>query len=516
MTTKATRPRRVTILRAGNQILVDSRSRRVQRLLAAELTYAEKVFLRGRELQHARKHRLPPVREEPCEAFFPDPDGRIGTCLGYLDRIEALLARHGYKTTVRVVQPPPRPEAYVPHWDRIDGDPEIKLRHKQREALQIFVDHENGRIDCPPGWGKSFTLALAGRLLPRAKIVITTDRVPVLCERIYPEICTYLPDVGVRGGGMSRNLNARVLCSTIDSLHHADAQADYVFVDECHEAGSDTAARQLSRFEHARLFGLSASQDMRLDGKDFRIEGIFGPVRLKVTMDEAVAHKMVVPVEIRWGNVFSDIDPCAGVADPVARERAGIWTNEHRNAVIAQDARQYGASVQLLITVRTLEHALHLKRFLPEFSLVYDGQSVPESDWEYYDKHGLLPDDFRPMTPERRRKLAARFARGKLGKVIATTVWNVGVSMSHLRVLIRGDAGGSPINDVQIPGRTTRLADGKFVAVVHDYLDQFNSGFAAKALRRMRTYKDYGYTQRMPAEGKQTRLRRLMRWDDLA
>ena len=54
-----------------------------------------------------------------------------------------------------------------------------------------------------------------------------------------------------------------------------------VFFDESHLACADRAAERLAVYERARMFGLSASHDLRIDGKDFRGEQIFGPVRLR-------------------------------------------------------------------------------------------------------------------------------------------------------------------------------------------------------------------------------------------
>jgi superfamily II DNA or RNA helicase len=117
-----------------------------------------------------------------------------------------------------------------------------------------------------------------------------------------------------------------------------------------------------------------------------------------------------------------------------------------------------------------------------------------------YAKMGLIAED-EPLTSLKRRIwLTKQFEQGKLKKVIATTVWNVGVSFNHLEVLIRADGGGSPINDVQIPGRVSRLNDKKEYGIVHDYIDQFNSSFQNRAKSRKRTYEKHGWTQVMPQE----------------
>jgi superfamily II DNA or RNA helicase len=98
-------------------------------------------------------------------------------------------------------------------------------------------------------------------------------------------------------------------------------------------------------------------------------------------------------------------------------------------------------------------------------------------------------------------KLTKDFEKGKLKKAICTTVWNVGVSFNNLAVLIRASGGGSAINDIQIPGRVSRIAEGKTHGIVHDYLDQFNRGMKMQAASRAKTYDRNKWKQIFPRAG---------------
>lgn len=501
----------VTVLRYGNRIALDPTTPAVEVAVMPHLVFEEKVFLRGRELYEAKKHKRPIVDVQPWDLSFRDHRGRICAGLGFYPRIRRALKDAGFVVRMERLDTVPRPKAYVPQWDRVLDDPDTVLRYRQEEALRVFDAYDYGRIDCPPAFGKTFLIAKACEVFPKAKVVVTTDAVPVL-HRIYHEMCLYLPDVGVFGGGM-RRAGRRVTCATIDSLHHAPADADFVFVDECHQAGSDSAATKLARFTHARMFGLSATHEMRIDGRDYFVEQIFGPVRMSMTYPEAVANGLVAPVKVIWTDVECAVNPAAGLSD-VAKKRAAYWTNTHRNQVIARDVRRYGDDVQTLITVETVEHALHLRKLLPEYTLVYSGESVTESDWNYYNDHGLVPDDLPEMDEERKVKLARRFEKGKLLKAIATPTWNVGVNFTRLAVLARADGGASPVSDVQIPGRTMRTRDGKEYAIVRDYKDQFDPGCERRALGRWKTYESYGFKQVGADPQAGSKLKKLKRWED--
>jgi len=147
-----------------------------------------------------------------------------------------------------------------------------------------------------------------------------------------------------------------------------------------------------------------------------------------------------------------------------------------------------------------LEHALNLKKLLPDFTLMYAENGMDKQRRRRAIRQGFISEGEPEMTIHRRRQLTEQFEEGILKKVIATTVWNVGVSFNALEVLIRGDGGGSPINDIQIPGRVSRISEGKTVGVIHDYMDHFNSTTLSRSKRRSKVYKENKWTQIFPED----------------
>jgi superfamily II DNA or RNA helicase len=357
------------------------------------------------------------------------------------------------------------------------------------------------RFDCPPGFGKSYLLGLVCVLYPQAKIDVISKRVAVLRDRIYPELCGMIPNVGIVGGGR-KITGCRVQCYTFDSLQHSPGTADILLADECHEAAADGISNDLACYDGNTVnIGLSATHDMRMDNKDMRVEAIFGPVVFRMRYAAATEGGLVVPIEVHWSDMVMDYNPCGGEADPIKRKRYGIWRNLQRNQKIADNAAaDFAAGRQSLITCETLEHALWLKQLLPQFELVYSENGCTPKDQRKYMQLGIWPSGEAPMTLERRANLTAAFEQGKLLGAICTTVWNVGVDFRHLKVLNRADAGGSAIMDTQIPGRTSRLSpDGaKACGIVRDYKDQFDSGFKMRAGGRSTNYAKQGWKQYRP------------------
>jgi len=249
------------------------------------------------------------------------------------------------------------------------------------------------------------------------------------------------------------------------------------------------------KYRRSRNYGFSATFDKRLDGKDMRGEGAFGPIVQTMNYQEAKEHKLVVPIVVKWRKVWGSSKPCEGARDSVELNRIGVWTNDVRNDMIAEDARRYGDE-QVLVICKTIEHAVNLKKRLPEFTLVYSEGSLDAKRRKRYVDYGLIAEDEPEMTTARRKELTEAFERGDLRHVICTTVWNVGVSFNHLKRLIRADAGGSEISDTQIPGRVSRSADGKTSGTVHDYMDMFSANLHGKSLGRRKSYERNGWAQK--------------------
>lgn len=484
----------VTLYKTGNMMFLDPTDDYIFKLLKPALSFREPKKLFGPEAAQRKRQGRSVFEFVDHTLFELDHKQRVATFFGFWKLIRDLLRTHGYEVKFKD-QTPANPDIFVPNWKNIK---QYNLRENQPEFIQKILTNRCGRFDCPPGFGKSFMIGLIAALLPKAKIDVITRRVSVLRDRIFPELVQMVGDVGIVGGGRNQR-DKRVMCYTVGSMHKSPATADILIGDECHELAADNASAELVRWQRSRNYGLSASHDMRWDGKDLRTHGIFGPLVFRVDYRQAQEANMVVPIKVLWSSVVMDYNPCDGFED-IEKKRHGIWRNTHRNSVIAQDARQYDENTQVLITVETIEHAMNLKRQLPEFTLVYREDSLTERSRNEYAKQGFCSFDEPLMDADRRRQLTVDFEKGKLKKVICTTVWNVGVSFNALSVLIRADGGSSPINDVQIPGRVSRISADKPYGVVHDYLDQFDRGMRQKAAGRANSYKSNDWQQTFPAK----------------
>lgn len=419
------------------------------------------------------------------------------TNAGYLPRIKKVFEERGYRVEVCDLRPHPNPEKFTPHWPNVER---FEFRPGQLEALRAVASSSRGRIWWPTGGGKSFLVPLICLLYPKLEIVVTTRHSAPL-EDLFANLSDHLPSVGVYHSKQKRT-GRRVMCYSAGCLHHADPDTtDLLIADEVHELATDSMFEKFAKFRRSRMLGLSANMDDRWDGADFELEGLFGPVIAKLTYEEGVSQGSIVPIRVLWRDVHLDRNPADGYTD-IARKRHGLWRNEARNKLIAQDAQSFPDDHQVLITVATFDHACHLKKLLPEFTLVYAPSDNKEPLIDRYVRWGLLSEDEPAMTRHRLEMLKNRFEDGRLKKVIATTVWNRGVNFRQLQVLIRADGASSAIADTQIPGRLSRTHEGidKPCGILIDYRDQFDSALAGQARKRFRDYKDKKWENIVPTK----------------
>ena len=370
------------------------------------------------------------------------------------------------------------------------------FRHRQDEVIETMLREDRGIFVCPTGYGKSFLVRVMATILPYAKIHVVTQSADVIRD-YYKDLLAVLPDVGLQGAGHDSN-GHRVQLFCAGSLGHSDFDADYLLVDEGHELATDRVMTWLAKYRFGKVFMFTASYKMRQDKADRELEGLCGPVRIEVSYQEGVEHGMIVPIRVRWVPVLMQEDPCDGIDTDTARERAGIWRNRVRNKLIADEARKFGEDEQVLIVCEKIEHAAMLKKLLPEFTMCYAENGMSDDDRTKFVNWKCFTDDEPYMTAERRAKMKASFSEGKLRKVIATSVWNRGVNFHQLSVLIRADGSGRAINDVQIPGRVSRLHTDKKEGLIIDFMDQFNTGYKNRAEGRRRNYRKLGWTQDLP------------------
>jgi superfamily II DNA or RNA helicase len=244
------------------------------------------------------------------------------------------------------------------------------LRPGQSEALVQIAHADMGIIVAATAFGKSHVITQVCKMYPTLRILVTSPGVPVvnsLRDRITAELGE--DSVGQVGGG-KRILGRRVTVSTVKSMMKVDPSVvDLLLFDEVHGVGDNEAGKIVAYYDSCRRFGLTASP-VRGDKTEMCMEALFGRFLIEVTYQDAVNMGNVVPIEVYMVRVQGTIREGR---TPHEKKRLSYWVNDIRNDKIAQVANKVPADDQCLIMVETLEHAVHLQRRLPDFTIVHFG-----------------------------------------------------------------------------------------------------------------------------------------------
>ena len=331
-------------------------------------------------------------------------------------------------------------------------------------------------------------------MFPKSKFHITTRSKSVLHE-IYSRLVKASADVGIYCSDR-KVLNKRVMCITADSLGRLDEEPDFLIFDEAHQAAAPTYSKAITeKYPYARCYGFTATPTGRSDGADSALTFLFGDVIYTMSYADGVEKGLVVPIKVHWLRCSEADCVYSPWGSKVTSYRNFIWRNPYRNKLIADFVQTSVApEEQVLILVASVEHAVYLHQFLPEYTMVYGSMQ----DIDSYKRRNLLPEDYQPMSVKERKQAQDDFKSGKLRKVIATDVWSTGVDFPDLRYVFMASARSSSIMGTQSGGRVSRLSFGKNGGTVVDIMDAFEGGstpFMGSSKTRKATYKKLGWKQ---------------------
>jgi superfamily II DNA or RNA helicase len=413
------------------------------------------------------------------------------THAGLLSRIINTLISYNIPYTLEDMRPL---ELETPKFEYIG-----KPRPGQDIILAKIATAERGQIVAPTGDGKSWIICQVCRMYPNTRIlVVVAGRFEA--KNIRDRLVGIFPadEVGQVGGGR-KELNRRVTVCIRNSLMAASAatiKPEIIMYDEVHTAGGPQTSYMLGFLSAAgpKMFGFTATANMRSDSADLAVEMLFGPVIHESTYDESVERGNVTPIKVIMRSVPQG--PVLHQKTTTAKNRHGIWRNDLRNQLIASDAREYSKNdEQLLIRVTTVEHGLELLQHLPDFVFVYS--SMKKELRDRYEKRGIIKPGEHPLSKHQQEELQELFEQGKLRRVISTC-WNQGVDFKQLQVLIRGDGISSEIQNMQVPGRLSRTHDSKDHGLLIDYMDDWDQTLNRRAKTRVRGYRKRGWDVHVP------------------
>lgn len=395
--------------------------------------------------------------------------------LGLLSNVEQFCQEHSLPFTIHDQRPLLETEPVIHLQDRL-AELGLNPRDYQTRAANLLPHTRQGIIRACTGSGKSLIAALMTAKLNKPTIiyVIGLDLLNQF-HQLFTEV--FQEEIGYIGNGVCniKKFNiasvwtiGRALDIKLDDLIDDDESQDKeIFdnstkagilnllaiakvhiIDECHISTTTTIRSIHKAIDPEYIFGLSGTP-YRDDNSDLMINGLLGPIVTEVPASELIEQKILAQPEITFIEV-----PKQSINEPYPSiYKKYIVENQVRNNLIIEQAVKLQAQgFKPLILYKTIAHGKALAKMLAEktdrFQLLSGSDSL-----------------------DKREKVKKEIYGGQIDIILASTIFDIGVSIDCLSALILAGGGKSSIRALQRIGRVIRAYPGKTIVPVIDFYD---------------------------------------------
>jgi superfamily II DNA or RNA helicase len=243
-----------------------------------------------------------------------------------------------------------------------------------------------------------------------------------------------------------------------------------LIADEVH----NTSALQFQDFFDRNVYpiqiGFSATPNKGDKYKFALVRQHFGEILTEVKVDTLIDNKVIVKPIINFIN-----NVCKSNYDWQSTYLTEIIENVDRNNKIVEIYSTFKRQTLILITDVKNGQGEWLKERLEEC-----GASV-----EFL---------YGSISTKKRSEIIDSFEEGKIDVIIATTIFDEGVSVKSIKVFINASGGKSKVKALQRLGRSLRIKDGKEKVLVFDFADSGNVYTERHSNMRKNHYKKAGFT----------------------
>ena len=340
--------------------------------------------------------------------------------------------------------------------------PKFNYIEHQKKILRTMLKASIGIIKSPTSSGKS-EIMIAFIKATRMPTLILVNRISLALQMKDRILKNGIKSVGVVYG--NANETGDIVISTIGSVKkiHDLHKFKILMVDEVHRAQSNQFQDFLEKVPYSIRFGFSATPDSGDDYKWAKIRQFMGNVICEIEADELIENEVIALPKIH----FVDIQ-CPPTMDWPSANWKCIVENYERNKKIKELVDLY--KVPTLILIRNIEHGQILN------SMINGSVFVSGID-----------------DALKRKEIIEDFENGKLDVIISSNVFNEGISINAIRLLIIASGGKSKIETIQKLGRGLRITDNKKEVLVYDFLDLGNYFTERHSKTRRNIYRKCGF-----------------------
>ena len=347
------------------------------------------------------------------------------------------------------------------------------LRDYQFRAFIDLINAYRGICAMPTGSGKTLVMARIAQYYNGRVVVLTTKK--DIAHQTAQRFESLLGEpIGIVGDGeqdYSQRITVVIVQNAIRRIKQKDPHyldfahsTNCVLYDECHHAQNQISQTVLTEFDNAHYrFGFSATPQSDDKLKDLVLEGLLGRVIVDYSIDDLqqfLANVNVKMVEIickdnnlTWQSAYTKY----------------IVENKERNRIIANWADDFNGSC--LIIVDRIEHGNNIKQCLPDAVFVNGSHSKQQRQ----DALNLLRN-------------------GNKSIVVATNIFDEGIDVPSVGLVIIAAGGVSKRRVLQRVGRGTRRTEDKDSVTVLDFIDYGNKHLERHSLKRVQLYEKQGFS----------------------
>jgi superfamily II DNA or RNA helicase len=374
-----------------------------------------------------------------------------------------------------ILRDPDDPTLYRTPWDH------------QQEAIAAALSYQRGVIQVPTSGGKSSIMAGLSKIL-RVNGVILINKT-TLARQLRREISAMIEEpVGFIGSGKFEPERITI-CMTQSLVNGLGMEKDgtplpevvdfvkrteLLMLDECHHASATTWYTLAKQFKNAIFrFGVTGTAFMRTSGDDLLLVAATGGLIYEVSEDILIREGKLAQPIIH----FYRIDQPGSMTDDTSYQDAydlGVVHNSQLNGLVGKIASNLAAKQkQILILSERLEHIQNIEKHLQTTEyIILTGQ-----------------------TDETEREIAIeRFERGEIQVIVATQIFDEGVSIQNIDAVIRTGLLKTPIKTKQQVGRGQRTNNRQKQKVhIFDFFHTTNRYLTEHSEEHYNAYRSLNY-----------------------
>lgn len=242
--------------------------------------------------------------------------------------------------------------------------------------------------------------------------------------------------------------------------------ANGIIVHNCHHTPANTSQAVMMTIPAPYRFGFSGTPLKNEELADLTLIGATGPVLVDIPNSELIEQGISAEPFIEMYNIDGGTMYNSDWQDAYSDCIAG---NYKRNTLVAKLVRESGAK-SVLVLVERIEHGQLLNQAIAGSAFVHGSCAMDE-------RKGALD----------------RLRDGNGNVVIATPIFDEGVDVPAVDLLVLAGGGKAPVKLLQRLGRGMRRKEGDNVLRVIDFVDDTNKYLLEHSLERARLYEQEGF-----------------------